>query len=463
MLAFNARLEGVDNKKMRQAINLPSNEIGNYFVCVVSWHCSGIEQSDKPLRNSVLVVKRARVLLQWVQVVGFRYVLNLLIYLFIMVHLYCLQGSWKTRCVVNGIVWQRSSREGYVVADLFDGCLVFYIPVPVFFGVLLARIGMLMVRPMGHPRFLWLCQWNFLLCFSLVVWRCVPEFLRSRPSNNEIYHDTLHWSMFWCTSVYEPWEYSHFRDLGCTKRYQQFLYGPWFLHLFTLTGSLARCEPWQFSAPRFWLAWGWFYVLTPVGLCLLCQFLVTSIMARTASRRGKTTKGSHGLGKQAKTNNSLSTSTRKTRGRKSASRIIDEEAIAYHTDSTPIRRLIAQWEEDLNKQAKFQDIGMEEWKTLVPDPGHSRGHTSQCKQTVHLYWLMKSFLGKSLEHIPSSLATNTYTFLNYSQEFQQIKFQLQKQNGRLSRIEHHIPYIPQYELPGSSSKDPTPIDSVDDE
>lgn len=46
---------------------------------------------------------------------------------------------------------------------------------------------------------------------------------------------------------------------------------------------------------------------------------------------------------------------------------------------------MAQWEEEVNQKDGILDIDLDDWQTLVPDPGHSQGRTSQYKQMVHLY------------------------------------------------------------------------------
>lgn len=264
-----------------------------------------------------------------------------------------------------------------------------------------------MIRPLGHPWFLWLCSG---IPFYVFLWLYVVVSLNSyglSPVTVRFIIPSID-QCFGGLMVMNLGTINVFRNLGCTKRY-----GLWFLHLFTLIGPPTKCKPWKLSTLGFWLARGWFSVLTLIGFSIMSVPCYRHYGSRCVWERED---------HHAKSDNSPGTSTGKTRGRKSNYRIIDEAAIAYHAGSTSVHQLIAQWEEDINKQAKFQDIDVEEWKTLVPDPEHSRDCTSQYKQTVHLYLLMKILLGKTLEHIPSSSATTTLTFPDYSQEFQQIKF-----------------------------------------
>ena len=107
------------------------------------------------------------------------------------------------------------------------------------------------------------------------------------------------------------------------------------------------------------------------------------------------------------------------------------------------------------------DIDLENWHILVLDPGHTHGRTIYFKQNFHLYWLMKSLLAKALEHIPSGVVPTTQGFQKIAKNFR--KFELQKQNKCLSRIEQPIPCIPQTVLLSSSAKDLASVESVDDE
>lgn len=99
--------------------------------------------------------------------------------------------------------------------------------------------------------------------------------------------------------------------------------------------------------------------------------------------------------------------------------------MAYHAGLAAVHRLIAQWEVELNEKACILYVDFEEWWDLVLDPSHSWGHASPYKQTLRLYWMMKILLMKAREHIPSGSITQATRVLDYSQYFQQLKFQLQ--------------------------------------
>ena len=109
------------------------------------------------------------------------------------------------------------------------------------------------------------------------------------------------------------------------------------------------------------------------------------------------------------------------------------------------------------------DLDMDEWQAVAPDPGHTRRRVTQSKQTVRLFWMMKSILAKTLEQFPYDMYATPWGHLDFTKELQKIQFQLQQQSGQLSRIEQHIPCIPHKELPSSTVKDPALVGSTDDE
>lgn len=47
---------------------------------------------------------------------------------------------------------------------------------------------------------------------------------------------------------------------------------------------------------------------------------------------------------------------------------------------------------------------MDNWRTLVSDAGNTHGRITQFKQTMYLYWLMKSLVGKAMEQISVGMA-----------------------------------------------------------
>jgi len=107
--------------------------------------------------------------------------------------------------------------------------------------------------------------------------------------------------------------------------------------------------------------------------------------------------------------------------------IINEVAEAYHNDSDKeIRQLIEKWEADLNRHTGYKEIEAEDWRVLVPVPGHTCDRIKQFKHTLFLYWSMKGIMGKALEQISLNMVVAMHTFSDYKREFHKIMFHLQK-------------------------------------
>lgn len=69
---------------------------------------------------------------------------------------------------------------------------------------------------------------------------------------------------------------------------------------------------------------------------------------------------------------------------------------------------------------------MENWRTLIPNPGNTCGRISQFKKTLYLYWLMKSLLGKAMEEISVGMAVTVQGMSNYKKDMEKNIFQLNK-------------------------------------
>lgn len=47
---------------------------------------------------------------------------------------------------------------------------------------------------------------------------------------------------------------------------------------------------------------------------------------------------------------------------------------------------------------------MEDWEYLLPDPENTRGRMTLYKQALHVYWVMKTLLGKAMEQVAMEMA-----------------------------------------------------------
>lgn len=96
--------------------------------------------------------------------------------------------------------------------------------------------------------------------------------------------------------------------------------------------------------------------------------------------------------------------------------LITEAAEAYHEGTDEgIQKLLEEWEEEI-KQGNEIEEDMENWRTLVLDPGNPRGRITKFKQTLYLYWLMKNLLGKAMEQISVGMAVSLQGMPSYKQD-----------------------------------------------
>lgn len=78
---------------------------------------------------------------------------------------------------------------------------------------------------------------------------------------------------------------------------------------------------------------------------------------------------------------------------------------------------------------------------MVPDPGNTGGLIMQLKQTLYLYFLMKSLLGKAMEQLSMGMVVTKQGLPSYEKNMEIIHFQLHKEDIKMDQIDHHIPCI----------------------
>lgn len=79
-----------------------------------------------------------------------------------------------------------------------------------------------------------------------------------------------------------------------------------------------------------------------------------------------------------------------------------------------------EWEVVLNMHADKMEINVEYWQGILLDPGNIWGCITQFKQTLFLYWSMKSILVKFLEQISVGMTATIQDFPKYKQVFQKL-------------------------------------------
>lgn len=66
--------------------------------------------------------------------------------------------------------------------------------------------------------------------------------------------------------------------------------------------------------------------------------------------------------------------TGKRWGKKLMANLIQEVAVVYAGSTIgEIKQLIAEWEENINRQASVEPTDIEDWKILIPDSRHTKG------------------------------------------------------------------------------------------
>lgn len=86
---------------------------------------------------------------------------------------------------------------------------------------------------------------------------------------------------------------------------------------------------------------------------------------------------------------------RTRRGRRELGKRVQVAERAYcHNKNPKIQRIIEQMEEDAMQAQSGSE--MEDWEHLLLDPGNTRGRMTLYKRSLHVYWVMKRLLAKSM-------------------------------------------------------------------
>lgn len=107
---------------------------------------------------------------------------------------------------------------------------------------------------------------------------------------------------------------------------------------------------------------------------------------------------------------------------------------AYVQNTNPkIRRIIQNMEEEAIQAQS--DSEMEDWELLVHDPGNTRGRMSLFKESLHIYWVMKQFLAKALEHVAIEVAELAQGVPNLRRELHILQISMEMQGKQLGEIQ----------------------------
>lgn len=106
---------------------------------------------------------------------------------------------------------------------------------------------------------------------------------------------------------------------------------------------------------------------------------------------------------------------------------------AYCQNTNPaIRIIIPQLEEEaIQAQSRSK---MEDWEYLLPYPGNTRGRMNLYKQSLHIYWVMKRLLAKSMEQIAMEMAELSQGIPNLREELRKIQVTLYMHDKTMDAI-----------------------------
>lgn len=77
---------------------------------------------------------------------------------------------------------------------------------------------------------------------------------------------------------------------------------------------------------------------------------------------------------------------------------------------------------------------MEDWEFLIPDPRNTRGRMTLFKQSIHVYWVMKRLLAKSMEQVATEMAELAQGVPNLRREMRILQITLEIQEKNIDEI-----------------------------
>lgn len=107
----------------------------------------------------------------------------------------------------------------------------------------------------------------------------------------------------------------------------------------------------------------------------------------------------------------------------------DAECAYNNETNVKIRKIIENLEKRVMEEAS--DPKMEDWCPLMPDPGNTRGHLSQYKQALHMYWVMKCLLAKAMEQIAEEMTEIVQGCLSPTEEMKSLHVAFLKQDRKI--------------------------------
>lgn len=111
----------------------------------------------------------------------------------------------------------------------------------------------------------------------------------------------------------------------------------------------------------------------------------------------------------------------------------DAEKAYNEGTNEDIRKIIQELENNVLQEP--YDPEMEEWSTLLPDLGNTRGRLSQYEQALHVYWVVKRLIAKAMEQVVDEMIEIAQGIPNLRREMKNLHVTIQMQDTRLEEIQ----------------------------
>lgn len=80
------------------------------------------------------------------------------------------------------------------------------------------------------------------------------------------------------------------------------------------------------------------------------------------------------------------------------------------------------------------DPEMEEWITLLPDPGNTNGRLTLYKRALHMYWVMKPLLARAMEQVDVEMAEIAHGMPAMTKEMNNLQLMMRNQDNKIEEV-----------------------------
>lgn len=127
---------------------------------------------------------------------------------------------------------------------------------------------------------------------------------------------------------------------------------------------------------------------------------------------------------------------------------VHEVARAYRegTDAD-IRQLMQEMEDSVMEEDLEPKV--EEWVDIVANLGHTRSRMMLYRQALHVYWVMKHSLARTLEQVAGEMAEIAQGMPNLKKDMKNLQIMMFMQDSKLDEIQQHMMKL--FLAPGDST------------